>query len=73
MFGVSWYASCPKIVLTILVVLADVFSCQGVLFFHLIPQMFLTLLQHIELRAQSENRILGGVLLRLGGAAAKPA
>lgn len=59
--------------LTIVVILTDIFPGQGGLLLHLIPQMLLALLQHVQLRAQPQDSVLGRIFLSLGRAAAEPA
>jgi hypothetical protein len=56
-----------------ILVCGDVFPCQGVLLIRLGLEVFLSLLQHIELRSEAQNGILGAVFPLLRSAAAKPA
>ena len=46
---------------------------NSILLLHLVHQMPLPLLQHVQLGSQAENRILGTIFLLLGGTTAEPA
>lgn len=46
--------------------------CRGILLRNLILQMFLPLLQHIQLLPQEQDSVLGGILALLSGSAAEP-
>ena len=46
---------------------------NSILLLHLVHQMPLPLLQHVQLGSQAENRILGTIFLLLSGATAEPA
>src|SRR5690242_5906355 len=52
-------------------VCGDIFPCKCVLLVHLVLHVLLALVQHLELPAQAQDRLLWRILLGL--AAAKPA
>jgi hypothetical protein len=72
-------AGCPFRITTVpvrrvptILIRGNVLPRDGVLLVHLCHQVSLSLLQHLQLRPQAEDRIFGAVLLLLGGPAAEP-
>lgn len=62
----------PRVNKRTILVGVDILPCQGILLVYLGLQVPLTLLQHLQLRPQREDGILG-VIFPPRGAAAKPA
>lgn len=66
--GVMWTPEQPRTIL----VGAHVLPSYCILFVHLVLQMSLALLQHLKLRSETKDSILGCILLLLGTLPSKP-
>jgi hypothetical protein len=51
---------------------ANIFPRDGILLIHLCHEVFLSFLQHVELRSEAEDGIFGAVLLLLRCCTPKP-